>query len=37
MKSKRDEVIGERKRNLELRIKEMSGHITADQKEQIMR
>ena len=37
MKNKRDEVIGERKRNLELRIKEMSGHITADQKEQIMR
>jgi len=25
MKQKRDEVIGERKRNLELRIKEMSG------------
>jgi hypothetical protein len=30
MKQKRDEVIGERKRNLELRIKEMSSAISAD-------
>ncbi len=37
MKQKRDEVIGERKRNLELRIKEMSGQISADQKDKIMK
>lgn len=37
MKQRYDEVMGEKKKNLEDRIKEMSGSLTEYQKEMIMK
>jgi hypothetical protein len=36
MKQKREEIIGEKKRKLEERIKEMTGQLSVYQREQIM-